>query len=406
MEKKPVKRVIMLSPDVVKHGMGGLGEHVREICLEMTAMRPDLCIDVVSPFSANDYKINDRVIQRFSGMLPRVKISVEKHYTSVVRTQSELVARCVKLPKPALVHAHDWSVFDAGRLVSMHFGCPLISSLHLSVDDLVGEEHQDFFQPVIDVMFDMQYGGLIQADKITNVSNHYARKFGELFAEKSVTVGNGIERAAYEKNYPPFAFPGSRPKKLLYIGRFAHMKNIDGLLKAKLPPDVDLCFAGCQNGSDAIMYESVITHAKNREEIHFLGPLYEEEKARCLKSAWAGIFPSRKEPFGIVGLEFFMAGTPLIATFRDGMLDYMDDECAIRCDISPESLSSGIEMLSRMPVDAVAAMKAKAKARAMEFTWEKVARRVLGVYEEVWSPDFKRDPALLNHCCTRLPVSP
>lgn len=375
-------RILMLSADVLVKPMGGLGEHVRELSVQIAEKRQDACIDVVTPTYGEDYAFSDRISQRFALMMVRTKQNLRKSYPDIFRYQSELIARSIKLPRPNIVHAHDWTTFDAGRIIARHFGVPFVVTVHLSCDDLITTTSQDNIQGLYTHMEDMQYSGLLEANAICHVSRHYQMKFGHNLGVKSIVCGNGLDFSPWEKEYEPMELPGNRPKKLVYIGRIAFMKNVDTLMSIDLPEDVDLCIIGGQQGADTSVFDEVRKIADKRPEVHMMGALHGEEKIRAMKSATAGIFPSRHEPFGIVGLEWMMAGVPFGASYVDGMKDYLaDEDIALHCGTSKFHIEEAVKKLCSMPEEQRKTRVAAGLKRVRDFGWDRVADRVLEAYE-------------------------
>lgn len=374
-------RVLMLSADVMKNPMGGLGEHVRELSLAMVKRRPDTHIDLITPTYGKDYKIAENITQRYGLRLMRTKPQLRKSYMDIFRQQAEIVASAMKLPRPHLVHAHDWSSFDVARLMALHHNVPLVVTVHLAPDDLVDPVHQDHIRFVYEHIEDMQHCGLVEAHGICHVSQHYMNRYSNNFIAKSRVVGNGIDPNPWMEEHEPWVFPGTRPKKLVYIGRLASMKNVDTLVHADLPDDVDLCIVGGKQGADTNIHDEVRRVAEKRDQVHLLGPLYGKDKCRVMKSATAGIFPSRREPFGIVGLEWMLAQTPFAASYQDGMTEYLEEDIALHCGTTESSISECIRKLTNMSEEEKEARCQAGLKKALGYSWDEVARKTLEVYK-------------------------
>jgi glycosyltransferase involved in cell wall biosynthesis len=159
------------------------------------------------------------------------------------------------------------------------------------------------------------------------------------------------------------------------------MKNVDTLVSIDLPDDVDLCIIGGHHGSDTKVLNEVKKVAEKRQEIHMMGALYGEDKIRAMKSATAGIFPSRQEPFGIVGLEWMLAGVPFAASYVGGMRDYLGEgDIALNCGTSKSSIEDSVKRLLSMSEDEKKARVCTGLDQAKKFGWDQVADRVLESY--------------------------
>ena len=61
------------------------------------------------------------------------------------------------------------------------------------------------------------------------------------------------------------------------------------------------------------------------DRVHFVGRLSREEVAEAMAGATLFVMPSRLEPFGIVILEAWRAGAPVVATSRGGPPEFVRD---------------------------------------------------------------------------------
>ena len=96
----------------------------------------------------------------------------------------------------------------------------------------------------------------------------------------------------------------------LYLGRLSEEKGLYVLLNAFANSNFNLKIAGT-----GPMEEEVISFAKNHPNIQFLGHVDKQTADKLLSAATALIFPSLwYETFGMVIIEAFAAGTPVIAS--------------------------------------------------------------------------------------------
>src|SRR5881628_1934841 len=61
------------------------------------------------------------------------------------------------------------------------------------------------------------------------------------------------------------------------------------------------------------------------ERVRFLGRVSEDEKLRLLRRAWALVFASPKEGWGITNLEAAACGTPVVASNSPGIRESVRD---------------------------------------------------------------------------------
>ena len=108
----------------------------------------------------------------------------------------------------------------------------------------------------------------------------------------------------------------------LYVGRLKRYKGVDIALRALRAlrvetPNAVLQIAG--EGDDHPRLRRLADALGLRDAVGFLGFVSEEEKKRLLCRAWAHVFPSAKEGWGISNLEASACGTPAIASDSPGL---------------------------------------------------------------------------------------
>jgi glycosyltransferase involved in cell wall biosynthesis len=82
-------------------------------------------------------------------------------------------------------------------------------------------------------------------------------------------------------------------------------------------PDVTLDI--CGQGDDRPRLERLAVEHRVSDAVRFLGYVSEEEKRRLLHHAWAVVFPSPKEGWGITNVEAAASGTPALASDSPGL---------------------------------------------------------------------------------------
>jgi glycosyltransferase involved in cell wall biosynthesis len=110
----------------------------------------------------------------------------------------------------------------------------------------------------------------------------------------------------------------------VYVGRLKRYKNVDVAIRAlalarKERPDLRLDIAG--GGDHLAELRQLAADAGQVDAVRFLGFVSEEEKLRLFRSAWANVFPSPKEGWGITVMEAAACGTPSIASDSPGLRD-------------------------------------------------------------------------------------
>ena len=144
-------------------------------------------------------------------------------------------------------------------------------------------------------------------------------------------VARGVAAARIEVVYPGVdstwfcpdrATPRAEHPTFLYVGRLKRYKGVEIALRAlavarRTRPDLTLAVAG--QGDDRPRLERVAGELGLGDAVRFLGFVGEDEKRRLLRRAWAVVFPSPKEGWGISNVEAAACGTPALASDSPGL---------------------------------------------------------------------------------------
>ncbi|PYP07889.1 MAG: hypothetical protein DMD59_13800 [Gemmatimonadetes bacterium] len=81
----------------------------------------------------------------------------------------------------------------------------------------------------------------------------------------------------------------------------------------------------CGQGDDRPRLERLAAEHRVADAVRFLGYVSEEEKQTLLRRAWAVVFPSPKEGWGITNVEAAACGTPALASDSPGLRESVQD---------------------------------------------------------------------------------
>lgn len=155
---------------------------------------------------------------------------------------------------------------------------------------------------------------------------------------------------------------GALPRPLaLFVGRVSYEKNIEAFLKMDLPGSKVVCGVG-----------PVEEPLKRRyPQAHWVGVLPRSELARLYAAADLLVFPSHADTFGLVMLEAMACGTPVAAYPADGPLEVLGRP---RADGRGSLGGAMNENLQRACFAALEMPRHEARARALDFGWERAAQ--------------------------------
>jgi len=144
-------------------------------------------------------------------------------------------------------------------------------------------------------------------------------------AERVVVIHPGVDSRAYR---PDPATPRAPRPTFLYLGRLKRYKGVEFAIRAVADaraalPDMTLDI--CGHGDDRPRLERLAAEYRVGDAVRFLGYVSEQEKQRLLRRAWAVVFPSPKEGWGITNVEAAACGTPALASDSPGLRESVRD---------------------------------------------------------------------------------
>jgi glycosyltransferase involved in cell wall biosynthesis len=163
----------------------------------------------------------------------------------------------------------------------------------------------------------------------------------------------------------------------LYVGRLKRYKGISLALRAlararSRRPDLTLDIAGA--GDFRAELEGLAAELELGAAVRFLGFISEAEKIELLRRAWANLFPSPKEGWGITVIEAAACATPSIASDSPGLRDSVrhGETGYLVPHGDVETIADRMLELADAP-GRVAALGAGARRFAEQLTWERTA---------------------------------
>lgn len=202
-------------------------------------------------------------------------------------------------------------------------------------------------------------------------------------------IPNGIDLSRFTPYVPSIEKYSDDKLNILFVGRLEKRKGLKYLLSAytKLKwdfPNIRLVVVGpgkLDSDSERLLGE------RNPRDVVVVGAVSHEELPRYYKTADIFCTPATgKESFGMVLLEAMAAGKPVIASNIVGYAGVMSDgfEGFLVPPKDEDELASAMARLIESE-SLRAEMGGRGLTRVQEFTWEKVADRVMGVYSDAQS---------------------
>ena len=200
----------------------------------------------------------------------------------------------------------------------------------------------------------------IADDKIDVVYNGISNIFKPIGQEQKEAI-----KTKYAEGREFFLYTGSvHPRKNLM-----HLLKAFSIFKKRQKSNMQLLIAGRL----AWKYESFTTGLKNykyRNEVKLLGYLPKEDLAAITASAYAMVYPSYFEGFGVPPLEAMRCEVPVIASNVASIPEICGDAAIY---IDPENIEDIAEKLMLLYKDEAlrSALIAKGKSQSNNFSWDK-----------------------------------
>lgn len=226
---------------------------------------------------------------------------------------------------------------------------------------------------------------LLQAGAVVAVSGVLARRLGAFVPLDNVHVvqngGPGDAPPAQPADY----LPGRR--LVLCAGRLIPGKGLEPVLRAVAELPAGLGEVHCAIAGDGPLRRPLETLAAElglRDRVHFLGWLDHDRLLGMMARADVFALPSAPEGFGLVHLEAMSQGAPVVACSDQGPADFIEDGVSglLVADGDLGALTEALNALLADPARASSVGDA-GRAVAASFTWERNARRMRDLYEEV-----------------------
>jgi len=169
-------------------------------------------------------------------------------------------------------------------------------------------------------------------------------------------------------------------KQVVYVGRLSHEKGVDVLIRAfiDLNEDIHLLIIG-----DGPERNRLMSLAKGRDNIHFLGFKERSETLKIMKGSDVLVLPSRKEGLSTTLLEAMALKIPIIATRTGGNIELLEDgKNGILVDVEDaEAIRNSIVQIFEN-VDMTRSRVENAYNTILKrYNWNVVGRRYLEVYK-------------------------
>jgi D-inositol-3-phosphate glycosyltransferase len=301
-----------------------------------------------------------------------------------------------------LIHSHYWMSGLAAIDLRAEWNIPVVHMFHTlglmkqRVARLPGEAEGDY-------RVDGEREVLRQADRIVAATPAELAQLQWLYqadVRNAVIIPPGVDLSHFypipaEEAKEFISLPPCDPL-LLFVGRIEPLKGIDTLIEAiaiMRQRQVYVCLTvvgGSLDDEQAAITDEMARLQALREKynlqdlVAFLGRRSQDTLPYYYSAAQAVVVPSHYESFGMVALEAMACGTPVVASQVGGLAFLVQDGVTgftVPVD-EPQALADRlITLIQDAPLRK--RMGEQAAAFAKEYGWDKIAPRIVKLYDEL-----------------------
>ncbi len=388
---------------------GGMNVYVRDLTLELG--RLGFHVDVFTrsqdehvPHVLHDLGFGNRVVHVPAGPeVPLPKRELAGHIPQFVDGVRRFAEE--KGIKYDLLHSHYWmSGIAAGSLADLWPGAPILQMFH-TLGEMKNRVAQSDEEREGAYRLDGERQVLARADRIIAATLAEQAQLEWLYkadVSKITVIPPGVDTCHF---YPIPAdearqFIGLAPdaRMILFVGRIEPLKGVTTLIQAvaclrlkNLQEPVHLAIIG---GNPDVAPEEMSTEMARIQRmcdeltvgkmVAFLGRREQGTLPYYYSAAEVVVMPSHYESFGMVALEAMACGTPVIAS-QVGGLGFLVQDGVTGYTVPAEDHDALCERLTALLGDeSLRQRMGRAAAEvARNYDWEKIAKQIVGVYEEL-----------------------
>lgn len=382
-------RILMLSWEYPPKVIGGLARAVSDLSEALVEHGHEVFV------ATSDHPQSDPV-EYLSG----VRIyRTNQHYPTplgfldtVLYMNYHLIQRAVQILRTEavqIVHAHDWLVAPAAKVLKHAFKIPLVATIHATEWGRSGGLHNDLQRHISDVEWWLTY----EAYRVICCSRYMHGELMRVFhlpEDKISVIPNGVNAARFKQAHPDlnsfrsqWALPEERI--VFFVGRHVYEKGVDVLLGAVPLVLAQMPYTKFIIAGTGPMHEELKRRAQEMgigHKVMFPGFIDDLTRNSLYQLADAAVFPSRYEPFGIVALEAMAAGAPVVVSDVGGFREIVrHGETGLTFYAGQsKSLADNILILLKDRQQARLMRSLAYRELLVKYDWESIARQTVEVY--------------------------
>ena len=356
---------------------GGVANHISGLESQFTRLGHD--VKVIAPASKAVSVLDDRFIPigrpraiPTSGSITRITLSVRL---------ASLIKPVLEREKFDIIHLHEPFMPMLCTAVLRFSNTVNVGTFHACE----GKPGYSFGRPITTIMINRRCRKLHGKIAVSEPAMKYASKYVD---GQYDIIPNGIDVEHFTPDVAPLEQYRDGKQNILFVGRLEPRKGLGYLLKAyqmvkREIPDSRLIVVG--PGTRLRRKYKNWVKRSGLEDVVFVGYASYAELPRYYRTADVFCSPATsRESFGIVLLEAMAVGAPIVATNIAGyanVVDQGEDGLLVPPKDSRALSRALVSVLRNRTLQEH--MTARGRLKAEEYSWERIAQRVLDYYARV-----------------------
>jgi glycosyltransferase involved in cell wall biosynthesis len=211
----------------------------------------------------------------------------------------------------------------------------------------------------------------------------YAQRKPLAFCNWLGNVYHGLDTSLFE-------YSDKKGEYLVFLGRICENKGTHVAIEIAKKTGIPLKIAAKIGPDDRDFFESTIKHAIDGKHIEFLGEIKEDEKSEFLSNALALLMPINwPEPFGLVIIESYACGTPVIGRPFGSLPEIIEDGKTGFLRMTTDELIQAVHDVERLDRNYIRHFAEK------NFSYQMMSKKYVDLYKALIIPHAKHS---LAHC--------
>ena len=319
-------RILMLSWEYPPRIVGGISRVVHGLAQKLGERGNEVHVITCWEMGTKEFEKDKEV---YIHRIHSYDVTPNNFVDWVLQLNFSLIEHSIKLinetGKFDIIHAHDWIVAFAARVLKHSYFTPLISTIHATEYGRNCGIHDDTQRYINNIEWWMAYESwriIVNSEYMKGEVKHVFR----VPEDKIDIIPNGVDLNkfdGYEKDMNfRRKYAEDNEKIIFFVGRLVNEKGVHVLIDSV--PKVLQYYNGAKfiiagKGPQLEHLKAKANYMGVSHKVYFTGYIKDEELLKIYKCADVAVFPSLYEPFGIVALEGMVANVPVVVSDTGGL---------------------------------------------------------------------------------------